>query len=65
MHQQFSRDIEEKVMTLGQQATQKPAQHPLKEAALRMLEKKFDINLISELTNLSPEEIKRLGKQGN
>lgn len=54
-------------MTLGQQAVQQAVQQTgyetLKKAALRMLDKKFDIKLISEVTQLTPKEIKRLAKK--
>ena len=73
LHQKFSKEVEDKVMTLGQQATQQAfqqgaqqgAQQESKETALRMLEKKLDIKLISEVTKLSQEEIKLLLKKKN
>ena len=58
LHQKFSKDVEEKVMTLGQQAAQQANQ----QTAYRMLEKKLNIQLISEVTNLSVKEIKKLAK---
>jgi hypothetical protein len=61
LHRQFSKDVEEKVMTLGQQAVQQEAG----KTALRMLEEKFDIELTSKMTKLSPEEIKVLAKKKN
>lgn len=67
LHRQFSHDVEEKVMTLGQQAIQKAVQQTEQKAAqetvFRMLDKNLDINLISEITKLSQEEIKRLAKK--
>jgi predicted transposase/invertase (TIGR01784 family) len=71
LHQKFSSDVEEKVMTLGQrdrqQAVQQAAQQEkikvLQETALRMLEKKLDIALISEVTSLTPKEISQLVKK--
>lgn len=69
LHQRFSKKVEDKVMTLGQQAVQQAfqrgAQQELKETALRMLEKKLDIKLIAEVTKLSLEEIKLLSKKKN
>ena len=59
LHRKFSPDIEEKVMTLGQQAVKQAAE----QTAIRMLEEKIDIKLISKITNLSQEEIKRLQKK--
>lgn len=67
LHQKFSKEVEDKVMTLGQQAAQQAfqqgAQQESKETALRMLEKKLDIKLIAEVTKLSQEEIKLLLKK--
>ena len=67
--ERFSKEVEDKVMTLGQQAVQQAfqqgAQQELKETALRMLEKKLDIKLIAEVTKLSLEEIKLLSKKKN
>ena len=72
LHRQFSQDVEEKVMTLGQQAVQKALQEGMqqgrqqgkdqtsRETAIRMLGKKFDIKLISEITRLSIKDIKGL-----
>ena len=69
LHQRFSKEVEDKVMTLGQQAVQQAyqqgAQQELKETALRMLEKKLDIKLIAEVTKLPLEEIKLLSKKKN
>lgn len=62
IHQQFSKDVEEKVMTLGQQAAQKALQQGMQETACRMLNEKLDIHLITKVTNLSIEEIKKLAK---
>lgn len=63
LHRQFSHDVEEKVMTLGQQAVQQAFHQAKREDALRMLEKKLDIKLISEITQLPQEEIKRLANK--
>lgn len=71
LHSKFSKEVEEKIMTLGQQAEKKAfqegaqegAQQEAKATALRMLEKNLDIKLISEVTHLSAEEIKRLAKK--
>ena len=72
LHRQFSNDVEEKVMTLGQQAVQKALQEGMqqgmqqgkdqtsRETAIRMLDKKFDIKLISEITKLSIKDIEGL-----
>lgn len=69
IHQQFSHDVEEKMMTLGQQATQRAfeqgIQQDKQETALRMLEKKLDIQLIAEVTKLSQKEIRLLLKKKN
>jgi predicted transposase/invertase (TIGR01784 family) len=69
LHHKFSKDVEEKVMTLGeraqQQALQQGIQQGVQETALRMLNEKIDITLISKVTNLSPEEIKRLDRKRN
>ncbi len=62
LHHKFSKEVEEKVMTLGQQAVQKAVQKESKETALRMLDEKLDIKLISKVTQLSQEEIKLLIK---
>jgi hypothetical protein len=50
-------------MTLGQQAEQRAVQQTRQETAIRMLEKQFDIKLISEITKLSLNEIKRLAEK--
>jgi predicted transposase YdaD len=63
LHQKFSHDVEEKIMTLGQQDRLQAAQQALQATALRMLDKKLDIQLISEVTKLSQEEIKLLAKK--
>jgi len=71
LHQKFSKEVEDKVMTLGQQAVQQAVQQATQQAlkqgaretALRMLEKKLDIQLIAEVTRLSLEEIKQLKKK--
>ena len=71
LHRQFSKDIGEKVMTLGQQAVQQAVQQTIEQTreqesqktALRMLEEKIDITLISKITKLSPEAIKILAKK--
>ena len=56
-------------MTLGQQATQRAfeqgIQQDKQETALRMLEKKLDIQLIAEVTKLSQKEIRLLLKKNN
>lgn len=62
LHRKFSKEVEEKVMTLGQQAVQQAVQQESRETALRMLDEKLDIKLISKVTKLSPEEIKLLAK---
>ncbi len=55
--------------TLGQQATQRAfeqgIQQDKQETALRMLEKKLDIQLIAEVTKLSQKEIRSLLKKKN
>lgn len=65
----FSPDAEEKVMTLGQRDRQRAAQQAehrvLQETALRMLEKKMDIAVIAEVTQLTHQEISRLAKKKN
>jgi hypothetical protein len=66
-------EVEEKVMTLGQQAEQRAVQQvvqetrqkTMQEIAIRMLEEQCDIKLISEITKLSLVEIKRLAKDEN
>ena len=75
LHRQFSQDVEEKVMTLGQQAVQKALQEGMqqgrqqgkdqtsRETAIRMLGKKFDIKLISEITKLSIKDIEGLASK--
>jgi predicted transposase YdaD len=69
LHRKFSKEVEEKVMTLGQQAEQRAMQQGMQQGArqiaIRMLEEQFDIKLISKITNLSLEEIKRLAKREN
>ncbi|MBA2650240.1 MAG: Rpn family recombination-promoting nuclease/putative transposase [Legionella sp.] len=63
LHQKFSKDIEEKVMTLGQQAIQQARLQESQETALRMLKEKLDIQLISKVTKLTQEEINRLANK--
>jgi predicted transposase YdaD len=71
LHRKFSKEVEEKVMTLGQQAEQRAVQQAvqhtrqetMQQTAIRMLEKQFDIKLISEITKLSLNEIKRLAEK--
>lgn len=67
LHQRFSKDVEEKVMTLGQQATYQARQEGinqgLQESALRMIKRNMDIDTIIEITGLSREEIKRLAQK--
>lgn len=67
LHQKFSHDVEEEVMSLGQQAIREASQqaehNTLQKTALRMLDEKFDIQVISRITHLSPEEIKKLAKK--
>ncbi len=73
LHRKFSKEVEEKVMTLGQQAIQQALQQGVqqgvqqesRETALRMLDEKFDIKTISKITKLSPGEVKQLAKQKN
>jgi len=73
LHRKFSKNVEEKIMTLGQKAVQQAVQQALKQGAeqnskemvLRMLEKKLDVALIAELTHLSVVEIKQLAKELN
>jgi hypothetical protein len=48
-------------MTLGQQAVQRA----LQQTAICMLARKCDIELISEITKLSQDEIKRLARKKN
>ena len=68
LHRQFSKDVEEKVMTLGQKAVQQAVEQAREETkaqeswetAIRMLGKKFDIKLLSEITRLSIKDIKGL-----
>ncbi len=65
LHHKFSKDVGEKVMTLGQQAIEEAVQQAvqrterqkLEETALRMLDEKCDIPLISRVTELSQKEI--------
>jgi rubrerythrin len=52
-------------MTLGQQAIQQAVQHTSQETAIRMLNERLDIKLISKVTKLSQEEIKRLERKRN
>lgn len=71
LHSKFSKDVEEKMMTLGQQdkerafqkGTQQGAQQEAQATALRMLNEKLDVQLISKITNLSAEEIRQLKKK--
>jgi predicted transposase YdaD len=77
LHQKFSPDVEEKMMTLGQrdrqqavkeavkQVAQEAEHKTLQNTALRMLKKKLDITLISEVTNLTPQEINQLVQKKN
>jgi recombination-promoting nuclease RpnA len=69
LHRKFSKEVEEKVMTLGQQAVHQAVQQAehqaLQATALRMLDEKLDIKLISKVTKLSPDEIKRLARKKN
>lgn len=65
LHRKFSKEIEEKVMTLGQQAEQQAEQQALQQTALRMLDEKLDIKLISKVTKLSQSEIEKLKKKKN
>lgn len=65
LHRKFSKDVEEKVMTLGQQARQQAERQALQQTALRMLDEKLDIKLISKVTKLSPVEIENLRKKKN
>jgi predicted transposase YdaD len=73
LHRKFSPHVEDKVMTLGQQAVQQAEQRALqqgakensRETALRMLARKCDIELISEVTQLPQDEIKRLARKMN
>jgi hypothetical protein len=57
--------MSEKVMTLGQQDVQQAEQRALQQTAIRMLARKCDIELISEVTKLSQDEIKRLARKKN
>lgn len=65
----FSKDIENKMMTLGQkaifEASQQAEHRALQETALRMLERNTDIKFISEVTKLSQKEIKQLMPKKN
>lgn len=67
LHRKFSHDVEEKVMTLGQQAVQQAVQQTKEqeseEMAFRMLDKNLTIDLISEITQLPLEKIKELAKK--
>jgi predicted transposase/invertase (TIGR01784 family) len=67
LHHKFSKDVEEEVMSLGQRAIREAdlqaTRRAFKETALRMLEKNCDIQLISEITHLTYEEIKQLAKK--
>jgi predicted transposase YdaD len=65
LHRKFSNEVEEKIMTLGQQAEQRAEQRALQETALRMLDEKCDIKFISKVTQLSQDEIKRLARKKN
>jgi hypothetical protein len=54
-------------MTLGQKAIQQAVQQSIQQQAqatvLRMLDEHCDIQLISRITHLSPEAIKRLARK--
>lgn len=69
LHQRFSKDVEDKFMTLGQQAINKALQQGihqgLQESARGMLKKNMNIDMIAEITGLSIEEIRRLAKKHN
>jgi recombination-promoting nuclease RpnA len=69
LHRKFSKEVEEKVMTLGQQAVQQAVQQTehqvLQATALRMLDEKCDIKFISKVTQLSQDEIKHLARKKN
>lgn len=65
LHRKFSKDVEEKVMTLGQQAVQQSEQQTLQQTALRMLDENLDLKLISKVTKLSTAEIEKLKKKKN
>ena len=64
LHRQFSNDVEEKVITLGQQAVQKGMQQgkdqTSRETAMRMLDEGIDVRLISKITQLSIQVIKAM-----
>jgi hypothetical protein len=60
-----SKEVEEKVMTLGQKAVQQAVQQEAQATALRMLEKKFNIHFIAEVTHLSVAKVKQLAKNLN
>ena len=67
LHGKFSKDVEEKVMTLGQkaeqQAFQQGAQQEAQTTALRLLDENCDIQFISRVTRLSKEEIRLLARK--
>ena len=67
LHQQFSHDVEEKVMTLGQkavdQAVNQAVHQKAVEMAIHLLDDKVDINIISKATKLPVSEIKQLAKK--
>jgi predicted transposase YdaD len=76
LHTKFSSNVEEKVMSLGQQAIQQAVQQAVQKAvqqavhdteqqnsekiALQLLKKKIDINIIAQSTNLSTQKLLKL-----
>ena len=74
LHRQFSKEVEEKVMTLGQQAVQQAVKQAVQQAveqtkeqqsreiALCMLDEGVNIPLISKITKLSIGEVQALSR---
>ena len=63
----LSKELGEEAMTIAQELKQQGIQQGIQQesqkTALRMLDEKCDIQLISRVTHLSQEEIKRLAKK--
>ena len=74
LHRQFSKEVGEKVMTLGQQAVQQAVKQAVQQAveqtkeqqsreiALCMLDEGVNIPLISKITKLSIGEVQALSR---
>lgn len=67
LHQQFSKDVEEKVMTLGQQAVhqamQQGARKQAEESAICLLKNNLSIDVIVEATKLSQKDVIHLANK--